>query len=262
MNRLRLIPVVIFAAAALLVIKGLGIVANTRAPQQVTTVAATPAPVAQTVPDTDLEFTGAAPTAPPKKEEPPKAELPPAPPRAPETPAGIHVGVPGDASPAQKALLERLQQRRQELEAKARDLELRENLIKEAEQRLEQRLNELRALENPAAAENPADSPKMKNLVVMYEGMKPKEAARIFEKLEMNVLAGIARAMKPVKLAEILAVMNPDAAQRLTVELARGVSPEKAVPPSDLPRVNLPPAATKQTPPQTQAQQKQAPPAR
>lgn len=260
MNRLRLLPVVIFAAAALLVIKGMGIVANTRT-AQVTTIAAAPAPVAQNVPDTDLEFTGAA----PKKEEPPKKDeppLPPAPPRAPETPAGINVGVPGDTSPAQKALLERLQQRRQELEAKARDLELRENLIKEAEQRLEQRLNELRALENPAAAENPAESPKMKNLVVMYEGMKPKEAARIFEKLEMNVLVGIARAMKPVKLAEILAVMNPDAAQRLTVELARGISPDKAVPPSDLPRVNLPPAPTKQAPPQTQAQQKQPPPAR
>jgi flagellar motility protein MotE (MotC chaperone) len=260
MTRLRLIPVVIFAAAALLVIKGMGILSTARGPEQrVMTIAAAPAPVAQNVPDTDLEFTSAA----PKKDDAPKKEdpaLPPAPPRAPETPAGVNVGVPGDTSPAQKALLERLQQRRQELEAKARDLELRENLIKEAEQRLEQRLNELRMLENPASADNPADNPKMKNLVTMYEGMKPKEAARIFEKLDIAVLVGIAKAMKPVKLSEVLAVMSPDAAQRLTVELARGVSPDRAVPPSDLPRVNLP-AQTKQTPPQpqTQAQQKQAP---
>lgn len=261
MNRLRLIPVVIFAAAALLVIKGMGIVANTRAPQ-VTTVAATPAPVAQNVPETDLEFTSAA----PKKEEPPKNQepaLPPAPARAPETPTGIHVGVPGDASPAQKALLERLQERRQELETRARDLELRENLIKEAEQRLEQRLNELRALENPAAAENPAESPKMRNLVTMYENMKPKEAARIFEKLDLTVLTGIAKAMKPAKLSEVLAVMNPDAAQKLTVELARGISPDRAMPPSDLPRVNMPPVPASQAPvQQTQSQQKQTPPAR
>jgi flagellar motility protein MotE (MotC chaperone) len=259
MNKLRLIPVVIFAAAALLIIKGMGIISTARSPQIMTT-AAVPAPAAQNVPDTDLEFTSAMPAKndPPKKDEP---ALPPAPQRAPEAPAGINVGIPGENSPAQKALVERLQQRRQELEAKARDLELRENLIKEAEQRLEQRMNELRVLENPALADNPADNPKMKNLVVMYEGMKAKEAARIFEKLDLTVLVGIARAMKPVKLSEVLAVMNPDVAQRLTVELARGVSPDRAVPPSDLPRVNMPPAAQKQTPPvqQTQSQQKQAP---
>ena len=174
--------------------------------------------------------------------------------RAPETPAGVNVGVPGDNSPAQRALLERLQERRKELDTKTRDLELRENLIKEAEQRLEQRMNELRALENPASAENSADNPKMKNLVIMYEGMKPKEAARIFEKLDATVLVGIARAMKPVKLAEVLAVMNPDAAQQLTVELARGVSPERAMPPTDLQRVNVPGPKAKQTPPQQQTQ--------
>jgi flagellar motility protein MotE (MotC chaperone) len=258
MTRLRLIPVVIFAATALLVIKGMGILSTARTPQ-VMTIAAAPAPAAQNVPETDLEFTSAAPKKDdaPKKQEP---QLPPAPLRAPETPPGINVGVPGENSPAQKALLERLQERRQELEAKARDLELRENLIKEAEQRLEARLNELRVLENPASAENPNDSPKMKNLVIMYEGMKPKEAARIFEKLDVSVLVGIARAMKPVKLSEVLAVMNPDAAQKLTVELARGMSPDRAVPPTDLPRVNLP-AQTKQTP-QNQAQQKQTPPER
>lgn len=253
MTRLRLIPVVIFAAAALLAIKGLGILSNARAPQ-VTTVAATPAPVAQGVPETDLEFTAAAPKKDDiaKKEEP---KLPPAPPRAPETPAGVNVGVPGDTSPAQKALLERLQQRRQELDTRARDLELRENLIKEAEQRLELRINELRALEDPASADNPNDSPKMKNLVTMYEAMKPKEAARIFEKLDVAVLVGIAKAMKPGKLSEVLAVMTPDAAQRLTVELARGASPERATPSSDLPRVNVP-AAAKQPQQQTQAPQK------
>ncbi len=252
MTKLRLIPVVIFAAAALLVIKGMGILAT--ATHRVTTVAATPAPVAQNVPETDLEFTSAA----PKKEEPPKKQEPdhpPAPPRAPETPMGINVGVPGDTSPAQKALLERLQQRRIELDKQAREIDLREKLIKEAEQRLEQRLNELRALENPAKPETPDESPKMKNLVVMYENMKPKEAARIFEKLEVTVLVGIAKAMKPAKLSEVLAVMNPDAAQRLTVELARGTTPDKTVPASDLPRVNLPPAPAKQT----QNQQKQPP---
>ncbi len=262
MNRLRLIPVVMFAAAALLAIKGLGVLSNSATTQQVTTVAAAPAPVAQNVPETDLEFTSAAPkkTETPEKPDKQNSELPPAPQRAPETPAGVNVGVPGDTSPAQKALLERLQQRRQELDTKARDLELRENLLKEAEQRLEQRMNELKALENPVSSETPGDSPKLKNLVTMYEAMKPKEAARIFEKLDASVLVGIAKAMKPVKLSEVLAVMNPEAAQRLTVELARGVSPDRATPPTDLPRVNVPGPQAKQGPQQqSQAQPKQNP---
>jgi flagellar motility protein MotE (MotC chaperone) len=243
MTRLRLIPVVIFAAAALLVIKGMSMMSSERM-MRPATIAAAPAPQAQTVPDTDLEFTSAMPA---KKEEPPKKEepaLPPAPPQAPQTPAGINVGVPGDQSPAQRALLERLQQRRQELDTRARDIELRENLIREAEQRLEARMNELRALENPNA-ENAPDSPRMKNVVAMYEGMKPKDAARILDKLDMPVLVDIARAMKPAKLAEVIAAMNADIAQRLTVELARGGSPDRATPASDLPRVNM----TSQQPP-------------
>jgi flagellar motility protein MotE (MotC chaperone) len=258
MTKLRLIPVVIFAAAALLVIKGMGILSSERTARPVT-IAAAPAPQAVTVPDTDLEFTSAMPA---KKEEPPKKkeepDLPPAPPQAPQTPHGINVGVPGDQSPAQRALLERLQKRRQELDTRARDLELRENLIREAEQRLEARLNELRALENPNSETGP-DSPRMKNVVTMYEGMKPKDAARILEKLEMPVLVDIARAMKPAKLAEVLAVMTADVAQRLTVELTRGGSPDKATPPSDLPRVNMTPQPPAAPAPTKQSQQKQAP---
>lgn len=248
MNRLRLIPVVIFAAASLLVIKAMTLVTPERAARPLT-VASVPAPQAMTAPDGDVEFTGAAPAATPPA--PKKEELPPAPARAPETPPGINVGVPGEQSPAQKALLERLQQRRQELEVRERDLELRENLIREAEQRLETRMNELKALENPGAADNVPDSQRLKNLVTMFDGMKAKDAARIFDKLEMPVLVSVARAMKPAKLAEVLAVMQPDGAQRLTVELARGVSLDRTMPASDLQRVNAPPAPP--APPMRQA---------
>lgn len=55
----------------------------------------------------------------------------------------------------------------------------------------------------------------------MYENMKPKEAARIFDKLDMTVLLGVVQQMKTRKMAPILAKMNSSVAQRLTVELAR-----------------------------------------
>jgi flagellar motility protein MotE (MotC chaperone) len=56
----------------------------------------------------------------------------------------------------------------------------------------------------------------------MYETMKPKEAARIFERLDMGVLIDVAKRMQPRKMSAVLAVMDPVAAQELTVELATG----------------------------------------
>jgi hypothetical protein len=57
----------------------------------------------------------------------------------------------------------------------------------------------------------------------------------------------------------VLAVMNADTAQRLTVELTRGGTPDKATPPSDLPRVNMTPQQPPAPAPTKQSQQKQAP---
>jgi flagellar motility protein MotE (MotC chaperone) len=50
--------------------------------------------------------------------------------------------------------------------------------------------------------------------------MKPKEAAEIFNKLEMDVLLGVAQRMKEGKVAPILASMQPDKARMLTQILA------------------------------------------
>ena len=57
-------------------------------------------------------------------------------------------------------------------------------------------------------------------LVKTYSSMKPKDAARIFNSLNDGVLLAVAGQMKPDVLGAILAAMNPDAAQKLTVKLA------------------------------------------
>ena len=54
-------------------------------------------------------------------------------------------------SPAEKALLERLGERRQELDERQRELETRENLLKAADKKLEARINELKDLEGKRA---------------------------------------------------------------------------------------------------------------
>ncbi|MCZ8104612.1 MAG: hypothetical protein O9972_42790 [Burkholderiales bacterium] len=131
-------------------------------------------------------------------------------------------------SPAERALLERLGQRREQLDERQRELETRENLLKAADRKLESRINELKDLEgkpggSAGGAEATAEQQQaqgLKNLVTMYETMKPKEAARVFDKLELSVLVPVVNAMNPRKMAEVLAAMSPEAASKLTVELA------------------------------------------
>ena len=71
----------------------------------------------------------------------------------------------------------------------------------------------------------------------MYEGMKPKDAARVFDRLEMSVLYDIASQIAPRKMSDILGLMQPEAAERLTVELARRAGTDKSTSTAELPKI-------------------------
>ena len=62
---------------------------------------------------------------------------------------------------------------------------------------------------------------QMQSLVKIYSNMKPKDAARIFEGLDMQVLLEVIGRMKERKTAPILAQMNPKRAEQVTLELAQ-----------------------------------------
>jgi flagellar motility protein MotE (MotC chaperone) len=150
-------------------------------------------------------------------------------PAAPETkPDGtvvkIEEGQP-QVSASERAILERLQARRQEIEARQREIDIRESLLKSAEKRIENKVEEMKAVETRISAtqaeQKAAEAQRMKGLVTMYEGMKPKDAARVFDRLEMGVLIEIASAIAPRKMSDIMGLMSPEAAERLTVEMAR-----------------------------------------
>src|ERR1700694_2019302 len=89
-------------------------------------------------------------------------------------------------SPSERAILERLQSRRQELEARAREIDIRESLLKAAEKRIESRVEELKAVESrigtASEQKSEADVARFKGIVTMYEGMKPKDAAKVFDR--------------------------------------------------------------------------------
>jgi flagellar motility protein MotE (MotC chaperone) len=144
-------------------------------------------------------------------------------------------------SASERAILERLQARRQELEARAREVEIRESLLKSAEKRIESKVEELKAVEsriNTAAGQKTeTDAARFKGIITMYEGMKPKDAAKVFDRLEMSVLFEIASQIAPRKMADILGQMAPEAAERLTVEMARRAGPDKSGAVAELPKI-------------------------
>jgi flagellar motility protein MotE (MotC chaperone) len=149
---------------------------------------------------------------------------------------------PPPVSASERAILERLQARRQELETRAREIDIRESLLKAAEKRIESRVDELKGVEagikTATGQKGEADVARFKGIITMYESMKPKDAAKIFDRLEMPVLFEIASQIAPRKMSDILGLMQPEAAERLTVELARRANGgDKSASTAELPKI-------------------------
>jgi flagellar motility protein MotE (MotC chaperone) len=143
-------------------------------------------------------------------------------------------------SAAERAFLERLQERRQEIDARARELDLREIMLKAAEKKLE-----TQAAADAADKTGPNgqrkednDSARFKSVVIMYETMKPKDAAKIFDRLDPKVLIEVASQIKPQRMSEIMAQMTPEAAERLTVEMATRSPSDRTLNPANLPKID------------------------
>lgn len=125
-------------------------------------------------------------------------------------------------------LLTRLSERRAELDAEAKKLDMRAALIEAAQKRLDQREAALKSLETKVDAQSrdgAATPARLTGLVSMYEAMRPADAATIFNNLDMKVLVAVAKSMNPRKMAPILGKMDPSRAQALTVALATGTLP-------------------------------------
>ena len=57
---------------------------------------------------------------------------------------------------------------------------------------------------------NEAEAARFKGIITMYENMKPKDAAKVFDRLEMPVLYQIASQIAPRKMSDILGLMSPE----------------------------------------------------
>lgn len=211
----RILPVTLVAATLVL---GLKVTYLVDSEGVVSPVIGLPQAVAADDPAPEMETRMAAATTGDEvaTEEPEKA--------SPYPPDSLANRDPSTFSPAEIALLENLARRRDEIEQRARGLDVRENLLEATEQRIDEKIETLQALETRIETfverHDAAETEQMRRLVKVYESMKPKDAARIFEEIDMEVLLEVAGGMKENKIAAIMANMTPRRAQELTIELA------------------------------------------
>ena len=122
-------------------------------------------------------------------------------------------------------VLQQLSERREKLEQMQEEIDTREGLMSAAEKRIDSKIADLRQLEKTIKGliktHDEQQEAKIGSLVKIYEAMKPKDAARIFEQLQFDTILLVAERMKERKLAPVLAKMNANKAQEITVQLSK-----------------------------------------
>lgn len=131
---------------------------------------------------------------------------------------------PHEYSQVELDILQSLSARRMELEAWADQVQLRESMLEASELKLARKVEEMKRLQQQIQAllaeYNEKEDMKIRSLVKIYESMKPKDAARIFEEIDMPVLLQVVDKMKEKKAAPILGKMDPKRAKEITEQLA------------------------------------------
>lgn len=129
-----------------------------------------------------------------------------------------------DMTSVRMELFDDLAQRRKELDGVAKDMKVREALLSAAEQELDRKYQELKKLrveiEALLAKQSDEEQKQISSLVKIYEGMKPKDSARIFDTLDLDVLVQVVSRMSARKLSPVLAAMNAERARTVTIMLA------------------------------------------
>jgi flagellar motility protein MotE (MotC chaperone) len=137
-------------------------------------------------------------------------------------------------SAAEVDVLTSLSKRRQQLDAREQSLNMQANLIAAAEQRVDGKIAALKDLQTTMqkllGQRDAAEQAQLNALVKTYSSMKPADAARIFNTLDETVELNVAAQMKADELGAILAKMQPDAAEKLTVRLANRLKLPQSAP--------------------------------
>ncbi len=220
MKYLRILPITIFAAALLLTVKLnsiWGVITDPYYGRQAPAVAVASAIAQQETPPAGSQQAPAAsdPAAPATAQSS-------APPLAPVDPGLSALNL----TQTEIDTLQQLAARREELEQRERQIDRRQDLLSAAETRIDRKIVELKELQGVIdgllVKHDEQQLRELRRAVKTYESMKPKDAAAIFNTMEMATLLSIAEQMREAKLAPVMASMTVEKANELTVKLLDG----------------------------------------
>ncbi|MCI2395297.1 hypothetical protein [Aliiroseovarius sediminis] len=123
-----------------------------------------------------------------------------------------------------EAVLTALRQREASVVKREAALEARMKALADADQQLTNKMQALVAAEDKLSATmaiaETAASNDLERLTVLYENMKPKQAAPLFETMDPEFAAGFLSRMKPAAAAQIMAGLDPQVAYAISVIFA------------------------------------------
>lgn len=120
-------------------------------------------------------------------------------------------------------ILQELAERREALDIRSQEIDKRAVQLKVSEKEIENRLKQMQVYEEKLKTliqeYNSKEKEKILSLVKVYANMKPKDAARIFDTLDLEVSVALLKEMKPSTSSAILAQMAPVKAKAITDEI-------------------------------------------
>jgi flagellar motility protein MotE (MotC chaperone) len=122
-------------------------------------------------------------------------------------------------------LLKTLSKRREQINNWDKEALNKENALKLAGELVEKKIIELQRLKEEVIKLTEEykvkEGDKINTLVKIYETMKPKEAAKIFETLDMPILLQLMNKMKPTKVATVMGFIAPYRAKEISIEFTK-----------------------------------------
>lgn len=119
-----------------------------------------------------------------------------------------------DVSKAEADLVKDILARRSDVDNEEKDLSEQKHVLNAAQTALDEKMHDLDAsmaiLAQKQAAHREAMLADTDRLVKIYEDMPPKEAAAVFNIMDIHVLVAIANQMNPRKISAIMGSMTPE----------------------------------------------------
>lgn len=124
-------------------------------------------------------------------------------------------------SKVERDVYKELAARRKALDDRAKSLTQQAALLEAAQREIDRKLRELTAIKDEIEGlmqqQSEEEKARIQSLVKIYEGMKAKDAARIFNTLDIDVLLDVITGMSERKSAPILAEMDAERARTVTI---------------------------------------------